>query len=90
MPEIGGNLISLKKGDAEMLHQYDTLASIAQKPTWYGLPVLFPPNRIAVSYTHLDVYKRQGHCTGVAAYRRLRLTFGDRLHSLAPGLDFEV
>ena len=36
----------------------------------------------------LQVYT--GHCTGVAAYRRLRLTFGDRLHSLAPGLDFEV
>ena len=46
LPEIGGNLISLKKGDAELLHQYDTLESIAQKPTWYGLPVLFPPNRI--------------------------------------------
>ena len=38
--------------------------------------------------TALQVYT--GHCTGEAAYRQLQLILGERLHHLAPGMDFEV
>ena len=46
LPEIGGNLIGLWIHGTEVFHHYDTYAEIQEAATSYGLPLLFPPNRI--------------------------------------------
>lgn len=46
LPEIGGNLIGLWIRGTEVFHHYDTYAEIQEAATSYGLPLLFPPNRI--------------------------------------------
>lgn len=45
-PWQGGQLIRLQKGELDLLHAPDNEDALALKPTHYGLPVLFPPNRI--------------------------------------------
>ena len=45
-PEIGGNVIALRKGDFDVLRHYDSYEEVAKAPVVYGLPILFPPNRI--------------------------------------------
>lgn len=45
-PANGGACISLKKGDLEIFHHWDSTDEVLAKPTSYGLPILFPPNRI--------------------------------------------
>lgn len=45
-PANGGACISLKKGDWEVFHHWDKEEEVEQHPTSYGLPCLFPPNRI--------------------------------------------
>ncbi len=44
-PANGGALLSLKKDGIELFHQ-GTEEEVLAAPTHYGLPVLFPPNRI--------------------------------------------
>ncbi len=45
-PEVGGNLIGLTLQGTEVLRAYAGYEEIAETPTAYGLPILFPPNRI--------------------------------------------
>ena len=45
-PANGGAILSLKKGDTEIFHHLGTDEQILAKPTSYGLPLLFPPNRL--------------------------------------------
>ena len=45
-PANGGALLSLKKNGIEVFHKLGTEEQILAKPTAYGLPILFPPNRI--------------------------------------------
>ena len=49
IPEIGGNVISLRhrKSDTSLLREPGSLAELKQFPEQFGIPVLFPPNRIA-------------------------------------------
>ena len=49
MPEIGGNVISLRhrESDTSLLREPGSLAELKQFPEQFGIPVLFPPNRIA-------------------------------------------
>lgn len=46
-PEYGGNLCRLCHGELEMLRTPDTPSQLDRDRVLYGLPVLFPPNRIA-------------------------------------------
>lgn len=46
LPEIGGNMIGLWIQGTEVFHHYDTYEEVQKAPTSYGLPLLFPPNRI--------------------------------------------
>ena len=47
VPDMGANCISLHVGDADMLRTPACGADFAEAPTVYGIPLLFPPNRIA-------------------------------------------
>jgi aldose 1-epimerase len=46
LPGFGGHLISLEEGKAAYLRKPRNLAEYLLLPEAYGLPVLFPPNRI--------------------------------------------
>ena len=46
VPEIGGQVISLEKEGIHALHEPESFEALKKSPTSYGLPVLFPPNRI--------------------------------------------
>ena len=46
VPELGGQVISLKKNDVEALNVPCDPELFVEKSTSYGLPILFPPNRI--------------------------------------------
>ena len=46
VPELGGQLISLKKDGVEALNVPGDPQLFVEKSTSYGLPILFPPNRI--------------------------------------------
>ncbi len=48
VPEIGGNVISLRHlaSETKLLREPSDLQELAQLPEQFGLPVLFPPNRI--------------------------------------------
>ncbi len=45
-PGCGGACISLKKGDLNLFHHWNKAEEVEAHPTSYGLPCLFPPNRI--------------------------------------------
>ena len=45
-PANGGACISLQKGDLHLFHQWNKTEEVEAHPTSYGLPCLFPPNRI--------------------------------------------
>lgn len=45
VPDLGAQVISLRKNNVPILHEPRTQADLST-PTSYGLPVLFPPNRI--------------------------------------------
>ncbi len=51
IPEVGANLISLRRTDldAELLHcpTADEVETFKGRPQIFGLPILFPPNRIS-------------------------------------------
>lgn len=46
IPELGGQLIALEKGEVALLHAPESEEQLKQASTSYGLPILFPPNRI--------------------------------------------
>lgn len=46
VPELGGQLISLEKNGVEALNVPGDPQIFVEKSTSYGLPILFPPNRI--------------------------------------------
>lgn len=46
LPSLGGQVLSLCKNGVPILHEPENEAILQQKSTWYGLPILFPPNRI--------------------------------------------
>ncbi len=46
VPEIGGQVIGLEKDGISALHEPSSFEELKVSPTSYGLPVLFPPNRI--------------------------------------------
>ena len=48
VPEIGGNIISLRHcaSGTTLLREPSDLRELAEFPARFGLPVLFPPNRI--------------------------------------------
>lgn len=46
VPQLGGQVISLEKGGLQALHTPASQEALDQASTAYGLPVLFPPNRI--------------------------------------------
>lgn len=48
VPEWGGQLLSLRsmEGELELLRVPETAEAYQQKPVLYGIPILFPPNRI--------------------------------------------
>lgn len=46
VPELGGQVISLEKNGVEALNVPQDPALFVEKSTSYGLPILFPPNRI--------------------------------------------
>ena len=46
VPELGGQLISLEKDGVEALNVPGDPQLFVEKSTSYGLPILFPPNRI--------------------------------------------
>ncbi len=46
LPEVGGNLIGLNLGGTEVFHKVESLEAVKETCTSYGLPILFPPNRI--------------------------------------------
>lgn len=46
VPEIGGQVIGLEKDGVKALHEPESFEELKNSPTSYGLPVLFPPNRI--------------------------------------------
>ena len=78
LPEIGGNLISLQKDGIELLHEYGDLEEIAQSPTSYGLPVLFPPNRIDGGAFAFDGRQYQFPCNEEARHNSLHGFLQDR------------
>lgn len=45
-PSRGGMLIALKKDGKDLMHHYDSLKEIDEKPYSFGFPPLFPPNRL--------------------------------------------
>ena len=45
-PADGGACIALKKGDFNIFHAWERPEEVLKTPTSYGLPILFPPNRI--------------------------------------------
>ena len=49
VPEIGGNVISLRhiESNTPLLREPGSLQELRQTPEQFGIPVLFPPNRIA-------------------------------------------
>ncbi len=46
VPQLGGQVISLEKNGVEALNVPGDPALFVEKSTSYGLPILFPPNRI--------------------------------------------
>lgn len=46
LPSRGGNLIKLTQGDINILRTPKTLEEYNQQPQTFGIPILFPPNRI--------------------------------------------
>lgn len=46
VPQLGGQVISLEKGGVEALNVPRSPEELVEKSTSYGLPILFPPNRI--------------------------------------------
>ena len=46
LPEMGGQLIGLSKGGVKALHEPANIEEFEKGTTSYGLPILFPPNRI--------------------------------------------
>lgn len=46
-PKCGANLISLTYQDIKILRETPGLEALSRTPALYGVPVLFPPNRIA-------------------------------------------
>ena len=46
LPEVGGNLIRLQIKGTDVFHKYNSLEEVKETCTSYGLPILFPPNRI--------------------------------------------
>lgn len=46
IPEIGNNLYSIRLDDKEMLCGPQTLQDLIEHSTEFGIPILFPPNRI--------------------------------------------
>lgn len=77
VPEVGANLISLRKieENIEILRSPDdiTFEQFAERPQVYGLPVLFPPNRIEdgtftvegkVYHFPITEIPRNNHCHG--------------------------
>ena len=53
-PEYGGNLCRLRHGELEILRTPDEPSLLDQNRALYGLPVLFPPNRIADGEFYID------------------------------------
>lgn len=49
VPEWGSNVISLvdKTTNVQLLREPETAESFHDTPTLYGIPILFPPNRIS-------------------------------------------
>lgn len=49
LPQVGANVISLRQWElgADILRTPDNVVSFKARPHVYGIPVLFPPNRIA-------------------------------------------
>lgn len=45
-PGMGGNCISLQIGEADILRTPDCGEALCAAPNLYGIPILFPPNRI--------------------------------------------
>lgn len=45
LPHFGMNVISLKKGDREILRKPDCFETLYENPHVYGIPLLFPANR---------------------------------------------
>lgn len=45
-PQNGGACIQLKKGDREIFHHISDEKTVEEKATRFGLPFLFPPNRL--------------------------------------------
>ena len=84
VPEIGGNVISLRHlaSGTELLREPANLEELAKFPEQFGLPVLFPPNRI-----------RDGEFTFEGRHCRLPITetaMNNHLHGLAVGKKWEV
>ncbi len=48
LPEVGGNLVSLRDVEKglDLLRTFPDAATFREKPQVWGIPVLFPPNRI--------------------------------------------
>ena len=46
LPEVGGELIELCIDGIEVFHKVESLEAVKAECTSYGLPILFPPNRI--------------------------------------------
>ena len=44
-PEIGGNVIALRKGDFDVLRHYDSYEEVVKAP-WFWASHTFSPNRI--------------------------------------------
>lgn len=63
VPSLGSRVIRLrsKHADTELLRTPDTIEAYQQSPLLYGIPVLFPPNRIEKGQFSFDGRQYQFH-----------------------------
>lgn len=54
LPELGAQVISLEKNGVPLLHAPENRQALQKASTSYGLPVLFPPNRIDGGHFQAD------------------------------------
>ena len=64
-PEVGGMLIRLAKNGVDSVNVPKEEARLRKDPTPYGLPLLFPPNRIDGGH-----FKGQSHPQCQRTWRR--------------------
>ncbi len=81
-PGMGANCIALSIGDADVLRTPESYAVLEKSPNVYGMPLLFPPNRIRGG-----VFVYSGRRYGFPINEPLR---GNHLHGVLSSTAFDI